>query len=312
MLYSYMFCFALVALSLYGGAEGQIVEATTIASYGTFKFLVKLDLLFAVKTAKVYFTYTSCGGTIIGWDWILTSAHCFFDMETEVQGRKVKAKWKRVMVTAGVKFVNGSNGQIQSIKRSDGRVWLHPEAAPPKKDVALIKLKESLNPSSTVATAWFLKTPMDYDFKKKIREEGGVDCILQGWGNTDIKYNPTLKMYEWTGIEQHAREGKFPLYQYSNGIFYITNGRGKFPKAAPGDSGSPVVCAPSKRVERDGHVTYERQDVHEHGMVYGVLSGGDCFGINTLDKNCKDPEYAVDVRVVNDWIEKTKSDHDEP
>ena len=167
MLHSYTFCFALVALSLYGGAEGQIVEATTIASYGTFKFLVKLDMLFAVKTEKVYFTYTSCGGTIIGWDWILTSAHCFFDMETEVQGRKVKAKWKRVRVTAGVKFVNGSNGQIQSIKRSDGRVWLHPEAAPPKKDVALIKLKESLNPSSTVATAWFLKTPMDYDFKKK-------------------------------------------------------------------------------------------------------------------------------------------------
>jgi len=300
MNYSYVFCFALVALSLYGDATGQIVGGT-MAELGTFKFLVKLDIFFAVENREISFR---CGGTIIAWDWILTAAHCFYDEEMKVQGRQVNVTWKKVKVTAGVKYVNDSdNWQVQSVKNNDGRVWLHPEHNPPYKDVALIKLKESLNPSPTVGTAWFLTTPMDYDYKKKIREEGGIDCIVQGWGNTKINYSQTLKKLVYRGNPNNAREGKISLYYYRDGLFYITNGRGIYPKPATGDSGAPVVCAPSKRVERDGHVTYERQDVHEHGMVYGVLSGGECFGVNTMDKNCVENNYAVDVRVVNGWIQ---------
>jgi len=70
-----------------------------------------------------------------------------------------------------MKHVNGSNGQVQSVGINDGRVWSHPEQNGHKKDVALIKLKETLTPSLTVGTAWFLKTPMDYDFEKKSGRE---------------------------------------------------------------------------------------------------------------------------------------------
>jgi len=34
---------------------------------------------------------------------------------------------------------------------------------------------------------------------------------------------------------QRANEGKIPLYQHRDGLFIITNGGGKYPKAAPGD-----------------------------------------------------------------------------
>jgi len=291
MLHSHTFCFALVALSLYGDAKGQIVGGTA-AELGTFNFLVKLDVFYAVENNENYVPeYQTCGGTIIAWNWILTAAHCFFDVETKVGRRRVKAKWKKLKVTAGVKHVNDSNGQVQSVEDNDGRVWLHPDQKGHRKDVALIRLKQTLNRSRTVGTAWFLKTPMDYDFEKKIRERGGVDCIVQGWGNTHIMYSRTLKKLEYRLDPQHAKEGKIPLYQYRDGLFVITNGRGKCPKAAPGDSGAPVVCVPAKRVERDGCATYERQD--EHGLVYAVLSGGDCFGVTTADASCVDPGYAV-------------------
>ena len=56
-------------------------------------------------------------------------------------------------------------------------------------------------------------------------------------------------------------------------------------------------------------MTYERQDVHEHGLVWAVLSGGDCFGVTTVDASCVDPGYAVDVRVVSGWIRSTMWKH---
>ena len=303
MLHSHTFCFALVALSLYGDAKGQIVGGTA-AELGTFNFLVKLDVYYAVENNKNYVPeYQTCGGTIIAWNWILTAAHCFFDVKTEYQKIRVNAKWKRVDVIAGVKNALSPWRKFQSVGDKDGRVWLHPERNGNYNDVALIKLKENLNPSRTVGIAEFLKTPVEYDYNKMIRQGGGVDCVVQGWGNINIFYYWKIKKLLYMTWPNYAREGKFPLYQYRNGLFYITNGRGRYPKAAPGDSGSPVVCAPAKRVERDGHVTYERQDVHEHGMVYGVLSGVDCHGINTEDENCVDAGYAVDVRVVNGWIQ---------
>jgi len=125
---------------------------------------------------------------------------------------------------------------------------------------------------------------------------------VQGWGNIDMVYNAKKNKMEFIDYPQHAWEGTFPLYHYEYGLFYLTNGQMKYPKVAPGDSGSPVVCAPAKQVERDGHVTYEPQDVHEHGKVWAVLSGQTCYGVNTEDENCVDPIYGADVRVVNGWI----------
>ena len=82
-----------------------------------------------------------------------------------------------MIVTAGVKHVNDSNGQVQSVEDNDGRVWLHPDQKGHRKDVALIRLKQTLNPSPTVETAWFLKAPMDYDFEKK----SGSEAAWTAW-----------------------------------------------------------------------------------------------------------------------------------
>ena len=98
-------------------------------------------------------------------------------------------------------------------------------------------------------------------------------------------YSRALKKLEYRVDPHDAREGKITLHRYRDGLFRITNGRGKYPKAAPGDSGAPVVCAPAKLVERDGCATHETA-----GRVYAVfpagISGGDCFGVTTADEGC--------------------------
>ena len=115
MNYSYALCFALVVLSLYGDAKGQIVGGT-MAENGTFNFLVKLDLYYAVEnTENIIPAPLLCGGTIIDWNWIMTAAHCFRDHK---EGQ-VNTKWKRVDVIAGVKDALDPRRQVQTVGDKD-------------------------------------------------------------------------------------------------------------------------------------------------------------------------------------------------
>ena len=304
MHYSNTFCFVLVILSLYGDTKGQIVLGTK-AEEGTLNFLVKLEVSYLVEDFnKVIPNYQTCAGTIIEWNWILTAAHCFKDFKRKIQGYQVDLKWKKVDVIAGVKDSMDPNRKIQSVANNDGRVFLHPGRDGHKNDVALIKLKQNLTQSAAVGTAVFLETPMDYDYNKKISEGGGVDCVVQGWGKTTLLFDKKTKEWGYAHFPQNAREAKIPLYKHHDGQFFYTKGQKIFPKVAPGDSGAPVVCAPVKQVERDGDVIIEHQDLHKNGLVYSVLSGGWCYGVNNFNESCQDENFGVDIRVVDGWIQE--------
>ena len=140
------FLYFALFLLLSSNAKAQLIGGIR-AEEGALKFLVKLEASYGPENEERVTHIITCAGTILEkrLKWVLTNAHCFRDMEKTVEGVQTTISYKSVRVIAGVKDTdNETNRQIREVRRSDGRIFLHPQSERWPNDAALIKLHRAV------------------------------------------------------------------------------------------------------------------------------------------------------------------------
>jgi len=228
--------------------------------------------------------YGGGAGTIVTYNWVLTAGHVVEDKTRTVDGVEMFCTIEEIDIIAGLKDVlNGDADDAQTFttREINERVIFHSDH-----DVALIDVSsDPFWPSPTVSRANLLKPGMFWN------SNVGVKCVVQGWGVDEIVEDENGRLQYSDEEPTHARQGYFHLLKKSRYIFKFGCETGNTcPRIAPGDSGSPVVCALNKDddplVEGKGH-------------VFAVLSF-----VRRRDLKFTSDDYAAgtDVRVIEAWM----------
>lgn len=120
------------------------------------------------RNGAVYFHF--CGGSIINKDWILSAAHCVPTTDPE-----------DLYIRIGFTELSSSDGQIFKVEE----IILHPNHndVTYDNDIALIKLKTSINFNSLTADSVRLATKQDEN--SGLFPEG-TPAFVTGWGHTSF------------------------------------------------------------------------------------------------------------------------------
>jgi len=172
--------------------KAQVLNNARELTQNQAKYLVFLELAFTPK----YFArrdrtdrrYNRGGGTIIAWDWVLTSAHIFDD---PIIGNR-QYMFEFVTLIAGQKNTKGYNakkkmegGQVIMISREENLIKRHTHYGKVGYDVALIHLKNyKFYESSTVGLATLIPAEQTVAYDEQ--------CSVMGWGKhqTQQKTDP--------------------------------------------------------------------------------------------------------------------------
>ena len=300
-------CFIALCL-LFFKAQPQMLKGER-ARVGTLKHVVYVNAL--LRSKQGYGTANKHGaGTLIGYDWVLTAAHTFQDISTTHRGIKINFQLETVAVVAGTKDNSDTTARAQRVTVGKGRVKVHPYyAVDAKYDAALIDVTgNAFKPSRTVLPANLLEPGMRFD--------ADVKCVIQGWGHNELVADARTGQLEYANTSpKHALQGTVDLLEGAvcekdyNDIDYKKKYLRNLFKSnlqfcygckegrcapAPGDSGSPVVCALERGVN----------PMHE-GFVFAIHN----FGCKDKKKVCNEVKstVGVDLRKIAEWIEDTRN-----
>merc|ERR1712200_85436 len=290
-------CFLVIFL-LFFQAISQVLSELKAKEH-TLKHLVKIEFFFEESFFQAWSKRAS--GSLIKLNWILTAAHNVADFNETVGRTTTQYYFYKVDVLAGTKDCNAdtffnAKTQRRTIYKND--VIVHGDYNPRRNayDVALIYTKKKFEITNTVEPAKLLEPWMKFDADAK--------CVVQGWGHNKLIRNKDNKLDYSPDQPNHARQGTVSILNgesclqaygprgfYKKWHFCYGCNSGKCEQTAPGDSGTPVVCALKKG-----------ENPLTDGVVFAVHSGG-CKDVR---KKCSPggPSYGTDVRKIKSWIEK--------
>lgn len=196
------------------------VEGGTNADKGEWPWMVYLQLL--IKGSLLF-----CGGTIVSPRFILTAAHCVFDVEIE--------KGDKVVVKANEYDVKNKDETVKQSIRVQ-KIILHPKYRPStqRADIALLMLRKDLVLGPGVAP---ICLPPEGDYED-------LNTIVLGWGSLSFTGKDPRKLQKGTLMVTSLKECK-KNYTSLESKYIIT--KKHVCTAAPGvdsclgDSGGPVV-----------------------------------------------------------------------
>ena len=289
-------CVFVISL-LFFQAKSQVISDTK-AKVGTLKHLVHLEVfLECVNEDNEKMTgYYSASGSLIKLNWILTAAHNVEDNNVTTDNGFIRRYFVyKVEVVAGTKdWKKLSNETTQQRTVYKKNISVHKKYDPASKyyDVALIYTKKKFEITDTVEPAKLLEPGMEFDRDAK--------CVIQGWGYNKIVFNKKNQLKYSRPLPNHAMQGIVNIlngvsctrvYVNFNSNIHFCYGcnDGKCEQTAPGDSGTPVVCA----LEKGDNPLY-------NGVVFAVHNSG-CEDIG--EKCYPDgPSRGTDVRKIRKWI----------
>jgi len=295
-------CFLVIFL-LFSRTKSQVISDTKAVD-GTLKHMVHLKrfVKFFNEENEEQTKYARVSGSLVKLNWILTAAHCVADFDKTVNGTTTQYFFYKVDVIAGTKnYKVRSNATTQQRTIYKNDIIVHEYYDPISKlyDVALIYTKKKFEVTDTVEPAKLLEPWMKFDADAK--------CVVQGWGRRKLIRNEDDLLQYHPQFPNTARQGAINilngeickrLYKRSKNIRFNENlhfcygcKSGRCEQAAPGDSGTPVVCALKKG---------------ENPLIDGVVFAVHSCGCSDVRKLCRPegPSFGTDVRKIKSWIEK--------
>ena len=279
--------------------DTEMIVGGTLAPDGKYPYQVRLY-------GSLEDTKGSCGGSLIGAQWVLTAAHCMYAGRDDT---------KRAIDASEVVIGYGSNDRKETTKVEIAEIFVHPKyracegdvqcADDAKADIALLKLKAPIADPKTVAL-------VDPETEPTLLVPG-AKVVVTGWGAmwdpSDDDITKLLAAFG-SGAALSAKLN-YPRKLHEVEVDWVDNATctAVFDESGGGDIAETEICAIRTGTRKDSC----------QGDSGGplVVQSGDGFvqvGVVSWGRGCGSATPGVYSRVAafSDWIEDTMSKHEEP